>query len=718
MSWSWYSQLSDAFKRRVGRYLINRYLGPFLEEGILLNQLSVEGPITLKNVALNASNISGMLEESELPVEFVDGFVQELSLSVPWSNLLKDPCQFSIRGLTVALQANRGKGGTNPAQMSSTASIFQSMCESFSSIHMAEDCLKEENRPDDEDRSSGSYFSSRAPPSFSASTGGLLASALDSTTSASGSSSSSMPGVQILAEAIDSVVMRVRLEMIDTTIRLEYVPDLTEPRGLALEFKVAKISYAADTGEDLVGLESGGGLQPLLLEATKRLVLEGTRLFSYEFAFAAPGTGGSGGGNTRGVAPPGVSPLRSRNCSSSVASQVSEDDDDGGGEALVEDELATPNTTAQLQLAFATGRQELVVRFAGTNEFGLPRSVEEVELNVAGLFLHVYPHQIHIVSEIIGAVTATTTTTGSPPEADRHPATFGSDGKSGRIGLGEAHLRKPGGPSEGQLEILLHREMIAMQSGCGGGDILQMGGGNMLGYAGTQFHGTSSSAQLGCPSSSATGTEAGNIFHEISFAGSRGSSGAAAASAQGFGLGTANSAPKSPRIVIKVSSLVAVLIEQDEGVERLGGEATKAMAFEKMSSESSTFFSAFSSASFQFSAASYLRRNVDDRLKHLIWTLEQNKAMNSHLRVVATPLNVVYEETPLNFSSTMSARATITIGHLSVDEVLRVMPGIGYPAQQVVHPLIAFKQGEGVRKELGESAPDLRITYKVGEGLW
>ena len=32
------------------------------------------------------------------------------------------------------------------------------------------------------------------------------------------------------------------------------------------------------------------------------------------------------------------------------------------------------------------------------------RSLEEVELNLGGICLHVYPHQIHILSEIAGAV--------------------------------------------------------------------------------------------------------------------------------------------------------------------------------------------------------------------------------------------------------------------------------------------------------------------------
>ena len=137
-AWSWYSHLSDAFQRRTGRYLINRYLGPFLEEGILLNQLSVSSgcPIKLRDVALNTEYINSIIEESELPVQFVDGYIKDLSVSVPWSNLLKDNCNFVIDGLTITLQVKKRE---HPHQIS--ASIFHSMCESFSSINVAEDCL-------------------------------------------------------------------------------------------------------------------------------------------------------------------------------------------------------------------------------------------------------------------------------------------------------------------------------------------------------------------------------------------------------------------------------------------------------------------------------------------------------------------------------------------------------------------------------------------------
>ena len=89
MSLSWFSHLTDSVKRRAGRYLINRYLGPFLEEGILLDQLSIDEGIKLRNVALNTDHINSMLEDTEAPIEFVDGFIQELAVTVPWSNLLK-----------------------------------------------------------------------------------------------------------------------------------------------------------------------------------------------------------------------------------------------------------------------------------------------------------------------------------------------------------------------------------------------------------------------------------------------------------------------------------------------------------------------------------------------------------------------------------------------------------------------------------------------------
>ena len=47
-------------------------------------------------------------------------------------------------------------------------------------------------------------------------------------------------GVEVLAQAIDSIITRVQVAFIDTTFRLEYVPTIA-PRGLALEIKVREL---------------------------------------------------------------------------------------------------------------------------------------------------------------------------------------------------------------------------------------------------------------------------------------------------------------------------------------------------------------------------------------------------------------------------------------------------------------------------------------------
>jgi len=74
-SWDWCGSLTDHLQKRVGRYLLNRHLGPLLEggKGILANQMSVEADVNVRNVALSVDNINDMLREQELPIELVDG---------------------------------------------------------------------------------------------------------------------------------------------------------------------------------------------------------------------------------------------------------------------------------------------------------------------------------------------------------------------------------------------------------------------------------------------------------------------------------------------------------------------------------------------------------------------------------------------------------------------------------------------------------------------
>ena len=88
------------------RYLINKYLGPYLDDSGILEQqiVSADSDISLLNVSLNIAQINELLEGSDLPFEFVDGFIGELTVTIPWKDLLKENCFFALDGLTITLQ--------------------------------------------------------------------------------------------------------------------------------------------------------------------------------------------------------------------------------------------------------------------------------------------------------------------------------------------------------------------------------------------------------------------------------------------------------------------------------------------------------------------------------------------------------------------------------------------------------------------------------------
>ena len=95
-----YPQLGviDLPSRQINDFFITRKQKNELlvrPENLLVPQLTVatSGPVKLDHVVLNARNINGMLEDSEVPMELMDGYIGQLSVSVPWSNLLNDNCQ-------------------------------------------------------------------------------------------------------------------------------------------------------------------------------------------------------------------------------------------------------------------------------------------------------------------------------------------------------------------------------------------------------------------------------------------------------------------------------------------------------------------------------------------------------------------------------------------------------------------------------------------------
>lgn len=98
---------SESIKKRACRYLLQRYLGHFLQEKLSLEQLSLDlyqGTGSLTQVPLDKWCLNEILESADAPLEVTDGFIQSISLSVPWGSLLQDNCALEVKGLEMVFR--------------------------------------------------------------------------------------------------------------------------------------------------------------------------------------------------------------------------------------------------------------------------------------------------------------------------------------------------------------------------------------------------------------------------------------------------------------------------------------------------------------------------------------------------------------------------------------------------------------------------------------
>lgn len=78
-----------------------------------------------------------MGKQQQLPFQFIDGSVDEMSISIPWLSLLTEPSYIEIKGLRLTIQPRKREDtGT---------SMFESMLSSMSSsMQLAQECLQED----------------------------------------------------------------------------------------------------------------------------------------------------------------------------------------------------------------------------------------------------------------------------------------------------------------------------------------------------------------------------------------------------------------------------------------------------------------------------------------------------------------------------------------------------------------------------------------------
>ncbi|XP_015509682.1 autophagy-related protein 2 homolog B [Neodiprion lecontei] len=244
MSWLGCLPWSEGIKKRACRYLLQRYLGQFLEEKLTLDQLTVDlynGTGRVTDVKLDVQALNEMGEQQHLPVEFIDGFVEEMSVSIPWSALLSEASYVEVTGLRLTVQPRQ--------RVDTGTSMFESMWSSMtSSMQLAQECLQQDV--------------------------------------AGAESSQPLEGLELFAQAIDSILSRVKVRFLDTVIRMEHVP-LDSTTGVAVQMCVKNLEYSDEAGSD----PGNSTLDPnqtskgyvVSAFATKRFYLEGVTFHTDEF---------------------------------------------------------------------------------------------------------------------------------------------------------------------------------------------------------------------------------------------------------------------------------------------------------------------------------------------------------------------------------------------------------------------------------------------------
>ncbi|XP_066590734.1 autophagy-related protein 2 homolog B isoform X2 [Prorops nasuta] len=346
---------SDSIKKRACRYLLQRYLGQFLEEKLTLDQLSVDlynGTGRVTNVSLDVQALNEMGEQHHLPLEFVDGYIAEMSVSIPWSALLSEAGYVEVNSLRLTVQPRQRE--------ESSTSMFESMWSSMtSSIQLAQECFKQD----------ANMFGNVQP----------------------------LEGVEIFAQTIDSILQRVKIRFINTLIRIEHVP-LDSASGVAIEMLIKNLEYSDEAGSDPCNssLDPNQSAKSYVVSAfsTKRFYLEGVSLHTDEFPSRARTFSRSIITTSRSSTP------NSKNSDGQFSSaQISPVQNSCIITPPEKNVINTLSESNSIIFAKLTGRQEIRLKVKQSEGISGPKV--ELEVTLGSFISYISPRQVHVLKELV-----------------------------------------------------------------------------------------------------------------------------------------------------------------------------------------------------------------------------------------------------------------------------------------------------------------------------
>uniref|UniRef100_A0A673KWW3 Autophagy-related protein 2 homolog A-like n=1 Tax=Sinocyclocheilus rhinocerous TaxID=307959 RepID=A0A673KWW3_9TELE len=203
----WLFPWSGSIKKRACRYLLQHYLGHFLEERLSLDQLSLDlynGSGVIREINLDVWAVNELLDSLGAPLEIVEGFVNSIAVTIPWAALVTEHCTLEVTGLQITCRPKYRTNGNWDSQGWSSCMT--------SSMQLAQECLKDPPEASEE------------PPA-------------------------PLEGLEMFAQTIETVLRRIKVTFLDTIVRVEH-HSLDAETGVALEMRIKRVDYCDEAVRD------------------------------------------------------------------------------------------------------------------------------------------------------------------------------------------------------------------------------------------------------------------------------------------------------------------------------------------------------------------------------------------------------------------------------------------------------------------------------------
>ncbi|KAG9475554.1 hypothetical protein GDO78_003774 [Eleutherodactylus coqui] len=336
----WLFPWSSSIKTRACRYLLQHYLGHYLEERLSLEQLSLDlynGSGRLTDIHLDIWSVNDLLDSAGAPLEIIDGFIGSISVTIPWSALVTENCTLEISELQVTCRP-KYRAGSDGVESHSWSSCMTT------SMQLAQECLKEQAEEPSE------------PPQ-------------------------PIEGLEMFAQTIETVLRRIKVTFIDTIIRIENTP-ADSATGTALEIHIKRLDYCDEAVRDSSQTFPVDIHQPPAF-IQKILQLSGVSLHYEDFK------------NQRHTASPtpdlGNPPEPSKHTETDSAQPQ------GAASRPTQ-----PPTTPTLQIGSCSGCTELIIKLKQNDMFPGPKV--EIDGKLGSLHLFLNPHQIANLQQLLDAL--------------------------------------------------------------------------------------------------------------------------------------------------------------------------------------------------------------------------------------------------------------------------------------------------------------------------